>query len=535
MSTRLPLPDWIALKRIARLLIATAAVLLSACASLPAGIDRQAIASAALPLSAATQLGQIAIKSLPATEMSGFRLMPLGSYSLDTRLELARRAQQSLDVQYYHIQNDETGLYLLRMLRDAAQRGVRVRLLMDDLYTTGEDELLMGLAAYPNVQIRLFNPFVVNRELGQTGRFLTAVGDWSRINHRMHNKLFIADGAMAILGGRNVANEYYLRGAEENFVDLDVFAIGNIVPDLAAIFDRYWNSEAVFPLQSITASSQSVQQLRDAFELATGPDFAPPPAKLPPNDVLGYGPISEDLVDGQLGLIFGAAFALADDPSKVMNTSSVLSRSGVTYNVLAKAKRAEHEIVVSSPYLIPGKVGIAYLQEIRNRGIKVQVMTNSLASTDEPIVHTGYSRYREAMVRMGVDLYELSSSRLKHNKRQSMLFGTSQGRLHAKLVVIDKKSMFIGSMNLDPRSASVNTEMGVIIESPQLARELLRVIDIDRLQSAYRVQLAPNGSGLQWISADENGEMVLTSEPDSSFLMRLQSWLLSPLVPEELL
>jgi len=175
-----------------------------------------------------------------------------------------------------------------------------------------------------------------------------------------------------------------------------------------------------------------------------------------------------------------------------------------------------------------------FLQSLRDRGIKVTVMTNSLGSTDEPAVHLGYSRYRVDLLKMGVDLYELSSSLVKDNKRM-FLFGSSLGRLHAKLVVIDRKRLFIGSMNLDPRSATTNTELGAVIDSPQLARELLRVIDIDRLQSAYRVRLRPDGSGLEWYSSDGEREMVLTSEPDASAWLRFKQLLLSPFVPEELL
>ena len=512
-----------------------ASLALGGCVSLPA-IDRAPIASRAIAASTSTTLGKIAKNSRPAPDLSGFRLMPLGGFSLDTRLELAWRAQSSLDVQYYHIQNDETGRFFLRTLRDAAARGVRVRLLMDDLYTTGEDTLLLGLAAHPNVEVRLFNPFCCARESGQAARFVASFGDWSRVNHRMHNKLYIADGAMAILGGRNIANEYFLRSMSQNFVDMDVFTVGAIIPDLASIFDTFWNSNVVYPLQSVTASALSADQLRQFFETATGPASTPPPEPLPPNDALGYGPVSEDLDAGRVGLIWGTAIALADDPSKVMGGgSSAAMMNGVTYNVWEKITGAQKDLVVSSPYLIPGKTGMDMMRDLTGRKVKIQVLTNSLASTDEPLVHIGYSRYRPEMIKLGVDVYELSSSRLRKNKRQSMLFGNSMARLHAKLVVIDRRLMFIGSMNLDPRSARTNTEVGLIIENPQLARELIRIIDIDKLQSAYRVRLVEPGSTLQWLTGESDNEMALTTEPDSTFSLRLQQLLLSPLVPEELL
>ena len=194
--------------------------------------------------------------------------------------------------------------------------------------------------------------------------------------------------------------------------------------------------------------------------------------------------------------------------------------------------KARSEVVISSPYFVPGAKGMALLRQLRERGVKISVMTNSLGATDEPAVHLGYSRYREEMLREGIELYELSSSRLKKNERM-FLFGQSLGRLHAKLVVIDKKRLFIGSMNLDPRSATINTELGAMIDSPQLARELLRVIDIDRLQSAYRVRLKATGSGLEWLSSDGDKEMILTEEPDSTPWLRFKSWLLTPFVPVE--
>jgi putative cardiolipin synthase len=210
---------------------------------------------------------------------------------------------------------------------------------------------------------------------------------------------------------------------------------------------------------------------------------------------------------------------------EVMETS-------VTYNVLEAVSMAQREVVASSPYFVPGPKGMKFLKQLRARGVKVSVLTNSLGSTDEPIVHTGYSRYREEMLAEGIELYELSSSRVKGNKRP-FLFGSSLGRLHAKLFVIDRKTSFIGSMNLDPRSATVNTEFGAVIDSPEVARELIRVIDIDRLQSAYRLRLNKNGSGIEWLGVVDDKEVILTTEPDTSFWLRLKAWLLSPLVPEE--
>ena len=506
---------------------------LAGCGTLPQ-VDHQAMPSQAIAISGQTTLGHIAQISTPSPELSGFRLMPLGLFSLDTRVQLARRAEVSLDVQYYHFENDETGRWLLRALRDAAQRGVRVRLLIDDLYTGGQDPLWLSFAAHPNVQVRLFNPFCCAREHGQGARFLASAGQWSRVNHRMHNKLFIADGAMAVIGGRNVANEYYLRSMSENFVDVDAFTAGFVVAPLQELFDRYWNSPSVYPLQAVAHTALTAPQLRAHFEEVTDAVHTPPPPELPANDILGYGPIADDLDLGRLGLIWGEAFVFADLPDKPFDSQpgDDLLETSVTYNVLDAIRQAKQEVVASSPYFIPGSTGMALLRDLRSRGVKVTVLTNSLASTDEPLVHVGYSQYREEMLGLGVDLYELSSSRLKDNKRP-FLFGKSLGRLHAKLVVIDRKRVFVGSMNLDPRSASINTELGAIVDSAPLARELLRIIDIDRLQSAYHVRLAPDGAGLQWLSNEGDQPMILTQEPDSTPWLRIKAWLLSPFVPLE--
>lgn len=519
---------------VALLTMLSLGAVLGGCATALPTIDRETIVSEAIEASTKTALGRIAQQSQPEKGLSGFRLMPLGTFSFDTRVQLIQRAEESLDVQYYHIENDETGRWLLRSLRDAANRGVRVRLLIDDLYTGGLDPLFQAFAAHKNIQVRLFNPFCCARHQGQTGRLLASLGDLSRVNHRMHNKLFIADGAMAVIGGRNVANEYYLRGVSENFIDLDAFVVGDVLPAMAALFDRYWNSRAVYPLDSVAKTEWSRGDLLAFFEQETGPGKTPKPQPLATTDVLGYAPIADDLENGRLGLHWGTAYVFADHPDKPFDgmAGGELMETSVTYNVLEAIATAKSEVVGSSPYFVPGVTGMKFLKQLRDRGVKVTVMTNSLGSTDEPLVHTGYSRYREQMLTDGIELYELSSARLKGNKRP-FLFGSSLGRLHAKLFVMDRKTSFVGSMNLDPRSATINTEFGAIIDSPEIAREIIRVIDIDRLQSAYRLRLGKNGTGIEWLGMDDDKEVVLTTEPDTSLWLRIKSWLLSPLVPEE--
>ena len=479
-----------------------------------------------------SDLVKIAERSRPTAGLTGFRLMPLGSYALDTRVELARRARHSLDVQYYLVQNDMTGRLLMRNLRDAAKRGVRVRLLVDDLYTTGGDEMFRTFAAFKNVEVRLFNPFCCGRQ-SLASKYLASLGDFGRLNHRMHNKLFIADGAMVVAGGRNIADEYFMRSATDNFVDMDVLAVGDVVPQLAAIFDRYWNSPYVYPVQTIIADDTDREALQRRFDRLVDEGEQMMAVNLPSVDILGYGPIHEDLVTGQLGLVWGKATAFADPPDKVTATSDEMARAmSVSMNVMDLIWKSQQDVVISSPYFIPGETGVLAFGDLHKRGVKITILTNSLASNDEPVVHTGYSRYRAALLKAGVDLYELSPTRILQNKRL-MFPGASLGRLHAKTAVIDRSIVFIGSMNLDPRSASKNTELGIIAECPPLAKEVIRVIHISKLQSAYRLRFGPDGESLQWLTMDDDGEVVLIAEPDTTLFTRLQNMLLAPFVPEQ--
>jgi putative cardiolipin synthase len=506
---------------------------LAGCGSRPTNVGKTD--SLALPPNPDSPLVKIARVSSPSPEQTGVRLLPLGAYSLDTRIQLAQRASTSLDVQYYVLENDSTGRLLMTALRDASLRGVRVRLLVDDLYTTHSDPLLRGLASFPNIEVRLFNPFCCNRSSGVSGRYTASIFDFDRLNHRMHNKLFIADGVMAVAGGRNIADEYFLRAMDANFVDMDAFVMGAVVQSMAQIFDRYWNSEVVYPIEAVGEPLGDKAARAKAFD-ATMAAFPPsPPADPPSTDLLGYGPLVEELDSGQLGLEWGIARAFADPPEKLLAmTPKVAFEMSVTNDVMMQVWQAKSDLVLTSPYMIPGETGMKSFENLQKDKVKVTVITNSLAATDEPLVHTGYSRYRERMLEAGVDLYELSPTRTQHTKRLGM-FGSSLGRLHAKTAVIDKKIIFIGSMNLDPRSASTNTEFGMFIESAPLAKELLRVINISKLESAYRLRLDPATAQLQWLTLEDDKEVVLGAEPESTFWLRVHNMLLGWFVPEKLL
>ncbi len=506
---------------------------LAGCGTLPANVGKtDSIALAPHPES---PLVKIARASNPGEDQTGVRLMPLGAYSLDARLQLAERATRSLDVQYYVIQNDRTGRLLLTKLRDAALRGVRVRLLVDDLYTYQTDGLLRGLASFPNVEVNLFNPFCCYRSGGVAGKYIASIFDFGRLNHRMHNKLFIADGVMAVIGGRNIADEYFLLSDEANFVDMDAFLVGAVVSELSTIFDRYWNSEVVYPIGRVGEPLGDKLERQKQFDETVANLPMSPPIDVPATDVLGYGPIAEELETGQLGLQWGTAHAFADPPEKLLSKSPKIAfETSVTNSVMMRVWQAKSELVLTSPYMIPGEDGVASFRNLQKEKVKVTVMTNSLAATDEPLVHNGYSKYRPGMLEAGVDLYELSPTRAQKTKRLGM-FGNSLGRLHAKSAVIDRKLVFVGSMNLDPRSASANTELGMFIENAGLAKEMLRVINISKLESAYRLRLDPKTSQLQWLTMDGDNEIVLGVEPESSFWLRIHNMLMGWFVPEQLL
>jgi cardiolipin synthase C len=550
--------------RMWRLFWCCAALLAAGCATLPADVTRAP--AGPVPAAADTALGRIVKASSADPELSGFRLMPSGEFSLHARIELARRAQRTLDVQYYMISNDQTGRYLLRMLRDAAERGVRVRLLVDDLHTAG-DPLLLGLDAHPNLEVRLFNPFPAGRG-GLVLRFAANAHQFERVNRRMHNKLMIADGVMALAGGRNIADRYFMVSSVANYLDLDILVVGAVLPRLSAQFDAYWNSPSVYPITSIVKSRETPQALQRNFERLTAAEpqaltrvstspaeqgggevvevigstgATPEPPRPPPNDLLGYAPIVNELDAGKLGLVWANVQAYADSPDKASGRVSTYGGvpiddvDSVRYNVIEMIRRAREDVVLVTPFLVPGQAGMDTLRAATGRGVGFTIITNSLAATNEPAVHTAYRRYRPEMLGLGVQLYELSPGQTSSSLRLGR-FSTSKGRLHAKFAVVDRRLVFIGSLNFDPRSDLHNTELGLFIDSPTLAQQVLKLVDAISGQGAYQVRLAPNGKDVQWFATTGAGSKEpLHEEPETDVWLRGMLEILSILVPEDLL
>lgn len=538
MPNKLRSPPWHrpAARSLAWLLTALLLTVLTGCASLPSGLAGPP--SRALPPVADASLVRIARLSQPDPDLSGFRLLPGGDFALDARLVLIQRAEYSLDVQYYHIENDATGRHFLRTLRDAALRGVRVRLLLDDLYTAGDDGLLLSLAATPNLELRIYNPFP-QRQGGSARRFAASLLQFDRLQRRMHNKLLLADGAMGVAGGRNIGARYYTQTNGENFLDMDTLVAGALMPRLGNLFDLYWNSPHVVPIERLAEPNPDLAAMRLRFEAMTAPSQAPPPRPSAPNDMLGYAPVSSELATGRLGLIWATAEAYADAPERAIGHQTnyggvpLLDVDSVRYNVAENIRRARREVLLSSPYLVPGASGMQVLREARERGVAVQLVTNSLAASDEPFVHTAYRRYRAQLVALGVEIDEISGSRIRRSVRLG-LFGTATGRLHAKTAVFDRALVFIGSLNFDPRSALYNTEIGLFIRSEALASQVLKLAEVLREQGAWRVRATPEGR-LQWHGVDDGQPQVLDSEPDATWWDLLMLELVAPFTPESLL
>lgn len=532
------------LPMLSRALVSGLMALLGACASLPPAPPRTV--SMAMP--AVSGAGLAAAVAVDAPEvgrggesgLSGLRLLPTGPMALHTRLELLRRAQHSIDLQAYHIKDDETGRYVLRLLRDAAERGVRVRLLLDDLYTAGCDELLLGLAAHPNVEVRLFNPFPAGRS-SLLLRFASSLRDIGRVHRRMHNKLLIADGAVAIAGGRNLGNDYFMRRPGDNFIDLDTLVVGAVLPELAGLFDRYWNSRHAWPVQAIARTGAHAGDLRRRFDGLTGPDTTPTPERPDEVDRFGQGSIWEAIDAGRPGFVWAPARAFADSPDKVDDKTVVVEliaapgeRGGIRYQLVEHIRAAQREVLMSSPYLVPTPRSMDTIGLLGARGVRMAVLTNSLAATDEPVVHTAYRRYRRHMLDQGVELYELTPLRMARSLSMARL-SDAVGRLHAKAVVIDRDILYIGSFNFDHRSAGHNTEFGLIVHSPVLAEQVASYFGTLLSEGAFRVKPAPDGQGLAWYARAADGAETLEQEPDAGWWRRLMLELLGPLVPEDLL
>ncbi|WP_445147126.1 phospholipase D family protein [Dyella sp. Tek66A03] len=437
---------------------------------------------------------------------SGVRLISDASEALLARIALADRAEHSIDLQYYAFHSDATGELLADHLLAAADRGVRVRVLLDDLHVAGNDKVLRALDGHPHIEIRLFNPFLERKSsLWSMGKQFA--GDFSRLNRRMHNKAFIADSSMAIVGGRNIGDEYFDASGNVNFRDLDVLVVGPVVPQIGTAFDAYWNSPLSFPVGAFHHKALNPAEAANIREDIKANARLFSQSNYAQNLVTRAGDLTREVPATDWA--WGPTSYLADDPEKA-NPTTGNEGLNIVPAIKAWTDSAQHQLTLINPYFLPGKRGITYLQTLRDRGVEVHVLTNSLASTDAGDVYNAYASYRPPLLKMGVSLYELKPD-AGSGHGGSHFFGSSAGSnsLHAKAIVVDDSHAFVGSMNLDPRSFDLNTEDGVIIDSPVLAKALLAIFaDATKPTRSYSVLLDSSTGRVYWAAQQPDGQLI---------------------------
>ncbi len=485
-------------------------LLLSGCASAP---DRSSIQpSHSLPPPDSGALVATAASTLTATkhsDQSSLYLLQEGANALASRLTLIENAERSLDLQYYIYQHDTTGAITSWGLLRAAERGVRVRLLLDDLGYRQQDYPLTVLNAHPNIEVRLYNPFY-----WRSLRWLQMLGDFDRLNHRMHNKALIADSSFAVIGGRNIGDKYFGANQNLNFGDMDVLLAGPSVTQARQSFDDYWNSSATFPLGLLNShriTPKEQRQLSDdlqaSFIKISSTDY---------KEQLTSLPLLERLQQRQLA-VYHAPVDIWSDHSEFTSLATSDSKTAdkesptrVYERLLTLFNQAQKELFLVSPYFVPGEKGTQRLVDKARSGVSIQVVTNSLAATDVVAVYGGYSQYREALLRGGIKLYEIKLSPNVEPKSWSL---SSNSAVHAKVFIVDNRWVFIGSFNLDPRSAFINTELGVVIDSPELATRLKADMSGNLDKTAY--QLSWQNQQIQW--TDMHTQQVYYNDPKAGF------------------
>ena len=533
------------------------------CASLPANTERTA--SSAFNAPDQTPLGRLVLERKAqqgARADSGFNLLDSVGAAYGSRLAMIDAAQRSLDLQYYAIHADGSTEILLQRLRDAARRGVRVRILLDDFNTVGRDAQVLRLAFEPNVQIRLFNPLPGSRS-SLLGRVFTSLHDVPRIQKRMHNKLFIADNAVGITGGRNLGDAYFGGDDKGNFIDLEVLAVGRVVRDMSASFDRYWNDELAYPMQTLV-SKEDLENLRKAppeqapdpsnaaaSRPASAPVAAPKPtasASILPagTSTSAISAVQPPMDLRRVPLVWAPSLMLVDEPGKIgPGDDEVDAGETVVDGLLNLMQQARQEVLIISAYFVPGPLMMEQFRLLRAKGIRVRVLTNSLASNDAPAAHAGYARYRKDVLALGIELYEMRADQegTLGGMGSTRGFGvgagggsksySSRASLHTKAVVIDNRLAVIGSMNLDLRSQRKNSEVALVIRSGALSQFATRQAEATFAQGAYRLDL--DKGQLVWRAPPGAAFKDAHSEPEASAKLRLMVRLIAPFAPDEML
>jgi len=512
--------------------------ILGACAGRPPGADYPKVQSVALVHPEETRLGgQFAGAAREHHGNSGFRIITVGVDGFATRMQMIDAAERTLDLQYFIFRGDETGRLLTDALSRAADRGVRVRVLIDDGDTIPGDEQIVALDAQRGVEVRIFNPFAY-RGHAILLRALEFLFNARRLDYRMHNKLMVVDNAVAIIGGRNVGNQYFQIDPESQFADDDVFAGGPIASQLSVTFDAYWNSEFSIPARAFASKNQAPAAFVALRARARGPSGQRvQPSKSNVIDYVARSATGEPyagMLSGRLPLVWAHAQVVCDSPDKKRVESGVRGGRLMIRPVAAIANAAQSELLMVTPYFVPADDELRILTDLRQRDVHIGILTNSLESSPDLMAHAGYTHYRVPLLKDGANLYEARS--LLGNARGSgqtlKLSRYGNYALHAKLFVFDRQKIFIGSMNLDQRSKRINTEVGLIIDSGELAQQTAARFDaMVQPENSYVLALRPGSAGrrphLVWDTREDGKPVEYVQEPARNVWQRLKVRLLS--------
>jgi putative cardiolipin synthase len=458
---------------------------------------------------------------------SGFYLLSDNADAFVARIALATEARKTLDIQYYIMHNDASGEYLAYAVLAAADRGVRVRILVDDISLSGRDIRLKMLSQHHDIQIRIFNPLVQRDWF----RSIELISNLDRAGRRMHNKAFIADGSSAIIGGRNIGDEYFDDRNRLNFVDLDLLTTGPIVDEITSSFNEYWRSNWATAIEDISKTRVVKKQLttirmrlKDKWHRARNTDYF---------HSLQHSDLSRKINDNKVPFIWAPAKFFYDRPEKL---AGVLSDKTTHFGpqIMPYFDRAKNDLLIATPYFVPGKQGSQWLKDKHKQGVSIKILTNSLAATDVIAVHAGYRKYREGLVKNGVKLFELKPTAKRfRSKTKNLIESSSTASLHAKYMVVDQQFVFVGSANLDPRSNALNTEIGVIVDSKELAEQASELFN--KTSSADNSYQLLYENSLSWLTREDGKEIRFFQEPNANFLKRIGVIILSLLPFESLL
>jgi len=499
------------------LVAALVVVTISGCSTL--SFDRPRQSSHTILDVSDTRLGRARINwEIAHGEKSGFYPLVAGMDALGARLRLAETAEKSIDLQYFLMKNDTAGAVFAQALLDAADRGVRVRFLLDDVFTTAPDRAFLLMHQHPNIEVRLFNP-ISRKGIGG----LNFLGDFKQANRRMHNKSFTVDNSFTIVGGRNIADEYFQLKQDSVFIDFDMLVVGPVVSEVSHSFDQYWNHERALPIEYVAKNKkgENLEEVRSEISQQLEDIYTRVYSEALESDLL------QDLIANRQPLFAGNGRVLVDKPDKLINKIS-REQMHLANDLREVILSAEKEIYIITPYYVPGDTGVQMVRDLEERGVRVVIITNSLASNNHTPVHGAYSRYRKKVLQAGVEIYEarVNAARELSNNES----GPESLTMHTKAFIIDDRYLFFGSLNVDPRSIEINAEMGILVDSTEMVHEMTTGAEEWLSSIFYQVKLNDKNK-LEWHGMIDGQPVVKTKEPDTSFFKRFSAWFLK-IVPE---